>query len=121
VAERPNLLADYESASGDSGGGVFAGGELVGVHLGRMDSSARAACRLSEFVSRALKAEPAHAPEPKPEPKSEQKPEPKPEPKLKALPVTSAAPVTLPASGCAGGNCPAPSYAPARGGLFRRW
>lgn len=102
VSDRPCLLADYESASGDSGGGVFAGGELVGVHLGRLDASARCAVRLTDFVAQAIRAEPAHASEPKGEPK------------LKALPAE------LPAAGCAGGNCPLPGYQPARGGLFRR-
>lgn len=103
--ERPNMLADYESISGDSGGGVFVRGSLVAVHVGRIGDRARCPCRLTAFVAKALRAEPAHE-------LSGNSGQLKP----------ATAPVTLPASGgCVNGNCPAPSYAPARSGLFRRW
>lgn len=116
--DRPNLLADYESISGDSGGGVFVRGSLVAVHVGRIGDRARCPCRLTAFVAKAIRAEPV-ATAPKASPVASAPDCPNGNCNLK--PATYAAPVMLPASGCAGGNCPAPSYQPVRGGLFRRW
>jgi hypothetical protein len=36
-------------------------------------------------------------------------------------PVVAAPAAVAPVASCPGGVCPAPSYAPVRGGLFRRW
>lgn len=119
-------LLDYASTSGDSGGGVFVRGQLVAVHVGRYGKSseyARAPRHFAGFCAQAIhpnaSSRPAYLPEPAPKVNSAAADCPNGNCSLK--PATYAAPVMLPASGCAGGNCPAPSYQPARGGIFRRW
>lgn len=43
-------------------------------------------------------------------------------PAVAVQPAAAAVPVyAAPVSSCPGGVCPAPSYQPVRGGLFRRW
>lgn len=116
--DRDVILADYESISGDSGGGVFVRGRLVAVHVGRYGERARAPFRLASFVAKAIRGELAAAVPvqsvgdavPMAKPPAPVKPA-APAPSVYAGPVTS----------CPGGNCSLPSYQPVRGGLFRRW
>lgn len=111
--DRAVAVLTYDSYSGDSGGGVFRRGLLVGVHTGGHRGAKNAARGLVPFVARAVRGEPA--------------------PAAKAAPVASAAPtcptgncplkspfaapVTLPAGGCANGQCDLPNY---NRGIFRR-
>lgn len=116
--DREVLLADYESISGDSGGGVFVRGRLVAVHVGRYGERARAPFELARFVARAIRGERA-APA---QVQSVGDVVPMAKPVAPVKPAAAAVPVyAAPVSSCPGGVCPAPSYQPARGGLFRRW
>lgn len=114
---RASASGDFEGYSGDSGGPVFCRGALVGIvrGVGIDDGRAKFSTRVGPMLVRGIKREPVAA---KGAPPAVLPPAVVPAP---AKPLPAAAPVTLPASGCAGGNCPAPSYAPVRGGLFRRW
>lgn len=124
---RPSASGDFEGYSGDSGGPVFCRGSLVGIvrGIGKDDGHAKFSTRVGPMLVRAINREPVA---PKGTPAAVAQPGPKPAAlpdcpsgNCSLKPATYAAPVTLPAAGCAGGNCPLPSYQPARGGLFRRW
>ncbi len=115
----PSATGDFLGTQGDSGGPVFVRGQLVGVVRGKADEGAKVSTCLGAMLNRGIRRE-------------------KPAPSVSAAASASkaaadcpngkcqlgAAPVLLPSAtsgGCAGGNCPSPSYAPVRGGLFRRW
>lgn len=121
--DRAVAVLTYDSYSGDSGGAVFRRGHLVAVHTGGRPGAKVAARDLVAFTAQALRTE---------VPKGTSAAVAQPGPKPAALPdcpngncslkpATYAAPVALPAAGCVSGNCPAPSYQPVRGGIFRRW
>lgn len=121
--DRPNLLADYESISGDSGGGVFVRGSLVAVHVGRYGNRARCPCKLTAFVARAIhpnaSSRPAYLPEPAPKVTKAAPDCPNGNCPLLASASPFAGPVVISGTGgCANGQCDLPSYG--RGGLFRR-
>jgi hypothetical protein len=116
---RPSASGSFEGYSGDSGGPVFCRGVLVGIvrGVGVQDGRAKFSTKVGAMLVRGIKREPVAAKAIYPNANTRPAYLPEPAPK-----VNSAAPVALPASGgCAGGNCPAPNYAPARGGIFRRW
>jgi S1-C subfamily serine protease len=101
LSGRTAWQSSYESDQGDSGAGVFAGGELVGVHFGKVDErpSCTAIQSVRTFVASVLdrngpkKAAVAAAPPSRVTP----------------APTTY---YSLPSysGGCPGGVCPAPTY-----------
>lgn len=125
--DRDVILADYESISGDSGGGVFVRGQLVAVHVGRYGERARAPFRLAAFVARAIRGEKAAALPVAPSSVGDAVPMKQP-PAVKTASAAEPCPGGVcalpkatyagPVSSCAGGNCAAPVE---RRGLFRRW
>jgi len=124
--ERDVILADYESISGDSGGGVFVRGSLVAVHVGRYGERARCPCRITAFVARAIRGERASVVKPSSVGSDvPMKVAPKTAPKVaEPAPVPKAAPVAPPVTSCPVDVRPLPSYTPVeRRGVFgfRRW
>jgi len=116
------LGGGYESDSGDSGGGVFAGGELVGVHCGKVGADkysvrtpyAMGAKPIRSFLARVFKRNgtqtvPAAIAG---TPATSRPTAPTAAPPVYAFP-------SYPSGGCANGQCPAPTYYPPRRGIFR--
>jgi len=122
-------LLDYDSTSGDSGGGVFVRGQLVAVHVGRYGDKgeyARAPRHFAAFVARAIRGEKAAALPVAPSSVGDAVPVKQP-PAVKTVSGTDCpngncplpkATYAGPVSSCAGGSCAAPVE---RRGLFRRW
>jgi len=124
---RPSASGDFEGYSGDSGGPVFCRGSLVGIvrGVGIDDGRAKFSTRVGPMLLRGIKREPVAV---RGTPAAVQQPGARPAAlpdcpngNCNLKPATYAAPFTLPATGCAGGSCPLPTYQPTRGGLFRRW
>lgn len=107
--DRDVILADYDSISGDSGGGVFVRGQLVAVHVGRYGERARAPFKLAAFVAKAIRGERASAPAPS----SVGDPVP--------MKLPPASVKTASGSECPGGVCSLPKAAPPVSGCRAEW
>jgi hypothetical protein len=131
VNGRPSAQGDFEGYSGDSGGPVFRKGVLIGIARSvDKEGRARFSTRLDGMLVRGIKREksqpvypnansrPAYLPEPAAKVSKPAALPDCPNGTCPLKPATYAAPVYLPASGCANGQCELPNYN--RGGLFRR-